>query len=464
MKKVFVFCIGGTGLRVMKSIVMLMASGIDTNGYKVVPILVDPHQDLEEKKNLQSLVDRYSDIFNKTVSDGQQALNPLDGFFSSELSWVNKLDNTTNDVNENIGIDKSFGSWLGLNKLPNQDTNNYLVDILFSTKNREDKLSVGFKGNPNVGTVVLGDVIEGASWFDSFKRHCEKDDRVFIISSIFGGTGASGFPLIEKKVREANDIPTVKNAIMGAILVMPYYGLKDPKTSHSDIDSSNFYTKTKAALSYYASGKLNSNYIYYIGEKNLRKVYENNEKEQKDTANFIELIAASSLFDFLKRDKPETTQYLTRAIEDDQESMDKKSLGDGYNSIIKAVTDFNILIKLVSIVKNERYFPLIKERGFNKDFYNDSAYTSLCEFIDIYNQWYNELATNNRAFAPLNIDSKDLTRFVKGLTLKSKDDSYYLLQMIIASNKEMDKHSNKFRYFLEFAYRAINYYTQKILE
>lgn len=51
MKKVFVFCIGGTGIRVMKSIMMLLAGGMKTNGYAVVPIILDPHLDLEEKKN-----------------------------------------------------------------------------------------------------------------------------------------------------------------------------------------------------------------------------------------------------------------------------------------------------------------------------------------------------------------------------------------------------------------------------
>lgn len=50
MKKVFVFCIGGTGIRVMKSVLMLMAGGMKTNGYAVVPIIVDPHLDLDEKK------------------------------------------------------------------------------------------------------------------------------------------------------------------------------------------------------------------------------------------------------------------------------------------------------------------------------------------------------------------------------------------------------------------------------
>ena len=124
MKKVFVFCVGGTGLRVMKSIVMMMAGGMNTNGYTVVPILVDPHQDLEEKKNLQSLVDEYHEIHNRTIHDGQQILNPLSGFFSSDIFWVSNLDNNTNDANQNMGVDMSFGSWLGLNNLANDDSNN----------------------------------------------------------------------------------------------------------------------------------------------------------------------------------------------------------------------------------------------------------------------------------------------------------------------------------------------------
>ena len=83
MKKVFVFCIGGTGIRVMKSIAMLMAGGMDTNGYTVVPVILDPHLDLEEKKNLHSLIDSYKDIYNKTINNGSSTLNSLDGFFNS---------------------------------------------------------------------------------------------------------------------------------------------------------------------------------------------------------------------------------------------------------------------------------------------------------------------------------------------------------------------------------------------
>ena len=77
-KKVFVFCIGGTGERVMKSITMLMASGMSTNGFTVVPIIIDPHLALEEKKNLQLLIDKYIDAYHSLSLDGKGP----DGFFN----------------------------------------------------------------------------------------------------------------------------------------------------------------------------------------------------------------------------------------------------------------------------------------------------------------------------------------------------------------------------------------------
>ena len=463
MKKVFVFCIGGTGIRVMKSVTMLMAGGMSTNGYTVIPIILDPHLDLEEKKNLHSLIDSYEEIYNRSVNNGSSTLNHLDGFFSSEIKTLAELCNQTNDTQQNAGKEEKFSSYIGRDNLGAEDVNNYLVETLFSTKNLNNSLSVGFKGNPNVGTVVLGDMIEGATWFKDFKYQCEKDDRVFIISSIFGGTGASGYPLLEKKIRFADNEPAVKNALMGAVTVLPYYGLKDPATTGSDIDSANFCTKTKAALAYY-DGTVKSDYLYYIGEKNLKQIYDNDEKKQDDKANFIELVAASALFDFLKREKPDTLQYMTRAIEDDKESVDLTSLGTGYRDIVKSVADYMLLRQFVQSLPSEKFFPLIKNRGWNDDFYKDVAFQSLERFTEVYYQWYSELAQNKRAFAPLHYDNaKNMSGWIKGLKLDAKDDSYYQLSMIKASNNyKKNDHSNKFRFFLEFAYDAIDKYTNKI--
>ena len=463
MKKVFVFCIGGTGIRVMKSVTMLMAGGMSTNGYTVVPVILDPHLDLEEKKNLHSLIESYKRICHDTITSGTSTLNPLEGFFNSGMVTIGELNDQLNDTQQAAGNKEKFRSYINEANLSTDDINNFFIQTLFSTKNLNNPLSVGFKGNPNVGTVVLGEMIEGADWFKAFKQHCEKDDRIFIISSIFGGTGASGYPLLEKKIRGAENEPAVKNALMGAVTVLPYYGLKDPSTSGSDIDSANFYTKTKAALAYYQN-TVQSDYLYYAGEKSLKQVYENDEKKQDDKANFIELVAASALFDFLRREKPDNRQYLTRAIEEDKESLDLVSMGSGYKDIVKCVADYMLLRSLIVNLPNEQYFPLIKNRGFDENFYKDSSFQALSRFTEKYYQWYSELATNKRAFAPLHYDSlKQMSGWVKTVNLDAKDDSYYLLRMIQASNSEKTKnHSNKFRFFLQFAYESINSYTKKV--
>ncbi len=447
----------------MKSITMLMAGGMSTNGYTVVPVILDPHLDLEEKKNLHSLLDVYEEIYKRSISNGNSTLNSLKGFFNSEICTINKLNGISNDTQQNVGSQEKFRSYINVANLDADNINNYLVDTLFSTNNLNNALSVGFKGNPNVGTVVLGDMIEGSDWFKSFKQQCEKDDRVFIISSIFGGTGASGFPLLEKKIRLAQDEPAVKNVIMGAVTVLPYYGLKDPTLSNSDIDSANFYTKTKSALAYY-QGSVRSDYLYYVGEKSLKQVYENDEKKQDDKANFIEMVAASALFDYLKRERPDRQQFLTRAIENDVESLDLLSMGNGYKDVVKSVADYMLLKALIETLPKERFFPLETNRGFNNDFYKDVSFQSLVKFTEMYYKWYGELAQNKRAFAPLNYDDyNQMSGWIKGYDLEAKDYSYYELQMIKASNEDKSKeHSNKFRFFLQFAYEAINHYTQKI--
>lgn len=465
MAKVFVFCIGGTGLRVMKSVVMLAASGMKTNGYDIVPIILDPHVDLEENTILTTTIGDYIKIYEKATSAGSaQKLVAPAGFFSTKITRLEDLDNQQNSTSANMTEKKSFGLYLNVGALANHDVNNYFIQTLYSEDNLKNSLSVGFKGNPNVGTVVLNEMISGADWYDAFQRHCEEGDRVFIISSIFGGTGASGYPLLEKKIKENKTHPLIQGALMGAVTVLPYYSLDDPTTSGSDIDSSNFYTKTKAALSYYERS-VKSDYLYYVGEQSLKANYKNNEKEQKDKAHLVELVAASALFDFLERPAPNFHQAMTRAIRNNTDALDLSSLGEGYKDLVKKVADMMLFDLLLDILPEERQFPLKKTRGLNKDFYQDQPFGSLEAFVKQFHNWYVELSENNRGFAPLNRLSKGvkLSPMVKTLTLKAKNESYYLLKMIEASNKDAkNEHGNKLRYLLDFAYDGITEYTDQI--
>ena len=462
MKKVFVFCIGGTGLRVMKSIAMLMAGGMSTNGYTVIPIIIDPHLGLAERGKLNNLLDSYQTVYNNTIKieGGKgETLSSLDGFFNSELLRLHQLDQKNSNY-EDGSFGDDFKKYIETEKLANEDINKHLISMLFSSKNLNNKLDEGFRGNPNVGTVVLGNIIEDSEWYDAFERHCEAGDRAFIISSIFGGTGASGYPLLEKKIKLSTS-PNVKNLTLGAVTVLPYYGLRDPQDSNSNIDSKNFYTKTKAALSYYYNHTL-SDYLYYSGETHLKAVYDNNEAEQKDAANFVELNAATALFDFLCQSaNPVTQQFMSRSIAHDEESLGLEDMGEGFSDVVKCVADFALLSKLSDTLQEEKFFPLSQSRGWTEDFYKDSPFKSLKALTELFEEWYQELANTSRKFAPLR--TKEISNgWVDGITLDAKDDSYYLLKMIEFGNKEDIAHANTFRHYMQTAYTAINHYTNKL--
>lgn len=467
MKRVFVFCIGGTGLRVMKSITMLLAAGMKTNGYQVVPIIIDPHLDFGEKKGLDGLIELYEHIYNDVTDNGK--LKDLDGFFSTSLTPIDRLHGKQNDKHVSFSEQRPFNEYLGLQNIPQGDINNYLVDTLFTRKSLDNRLSVGFKGNPNVGTVVLSNIMKGLNDMTGITDSStfRDGDRIFIISSIFGGTGASGYPLVEKTIREIdNDV--LKNATMGAVSVQPYFSLKNPEATGSDIDSNSFITKTKAALSYYQNN-VRSDYFYYIGDKEMTIEYENDEQIQDDKAHFVELVAATALFDFLERpdkDHSEKPTYLSRAIASNENVLDLSSMGSGYATMTKNIADLTLLNMMMEVLPEEKYFPLKISRKLNADFYGSASFGHLKQFMELFSNWYNELAENRRGFSPFNIANhkQPLSNWVKGNTLKAMDDSYYLLQMIKESNKETrdEDHDNQLRHYLNFTYKAINYYTHNI--
>ena len=169
-------------------------------------------------------------------------------------------------------------------------------------------MQVGFKGNPNIGSVVLN-TFKDSPVFQAFANAFNQDDRIIIIGSIFGGTGAAGLPLLIKNLRDADaSLPKhqlLRDAPIAAISVLPYFDVQgDDGVS---IDSNTFVSKTKAALTYYAENicKNNSlNALYYLGD-----VVSNTQKgadgaaAQQNKAHFIELAAAMAIVNYMSYGK-----------------------------------------------------------------------------------------------------------------------------------------------------------------
>lgn len=150
----YVFFIGGTGARVLRSLTMLLASGVSIGeNNKIVPIVVDYDAENGDLKLSKELLASYVKLRNYVNYENNEQ-----GFFSTpidmrEFSMVNiKVDSKRN----------TFARYIDYQSL-DQDTRKFL-DTLYdnsSIQNPDTELNldleVGFKGNPNIGSVVFND-------------------------------------------------------------------------------------------------------------------------------------------------------------------------------------------------------------------------------------------------------------------------------------------------------------------
>ncbi|MBU3742341.1 MAG: hypothetical protein FGM24_08670 [Candidatus Kapabacteria bacterium] len=437
MKRLFVFAIGGTGSRVLKSLAMLLAAGVRTNqqsDYEVIPIIVDPHKSNDDLKRTVDLLRVYGKIAEHATLDGR-------GFFGTKIKTLDKITSSAERHGSSFTFqlqevsNSRFRDYIEADLM--QPANRALTELLFSGtthSKRGDKvdlldieMEIGFVGNPNVGSVVLNQFSESRE-FKDFASNFNESDRIFIISSIFGGTGAAGFPVILKNLRDAMNLKDVdakgflQNAKIGSLTVMPYFNVESD--GKSAIKRGDFISKTRAALHYYqenVTGNNSVNAMYYIADPYHGKAYKNDPGYggQRNDAHFVELASALAIIDFMGMhdDMLRTTNgiaeepvYKEFAVRNDKESLVFNDLSDETLSLIRA--QMTKMSMFVEFMRDTRFHETIgspddwmKEKPqITPEFIGSTFVQShLQEFIQLYLDWLEELSRNRRGFAPFNI-------------------------------------------------------------
>ena len=416
--KIFLFGIGGTGSRVIKSLVMMASSGVDIPASAIVPIIIDPDFANADLTRTIEQIKTYSAIrgsLDFTASSENQ-------FFKTNFEDVVngyrlRLKDTKN---------KKFKEFIQYDTLGKE--NRAFASMLFSENNLEADMEVGFKGNPNIGSVVLNQFTDSED-FEAFASAFRPGDRIFIVSSIFGGTGASGFPLILKNIRSIlSTLPNcdaIQNAPVGAITVLPYFAVKPE--DNSEINSSTFIGKTKAALHYYENNVTGNNssvnVLYYIGDER-NKQYDNKEggQLQKNNAHIIEFASALSIVDFASIPDNDSAMVCQKdingrvfapspkfkefGIDNDTERVVFTDLTRKTREIVCVpMTQFVLFSKyLKEHLKSALSLPWAKDNDFNETFLKSSFASDLDKITDSYLEWLREMDDNDRGFKPFKVD------------------------------------------------------------
>ena len=422
MSKLYVFAIGGTGSRVLKALTMLMATGVKVPVDKIVPIIIDPDTAGGNKTDTVNVMDIYRFIHKSIDHNDPQAT-----FFHTSLE---KLDFPSKDYVLPLGgqTNQKFDSYMTFPSFSPE--NQALVNMLFSDDNLNADMTVGFTGNPNIGSVVLNQFAQSPQ-FTTFANDFKAGDSIFIISSIFGGTGASGFPLLLKNLRHIDfNIPSaqaIMNSKIGAISVLPYFSLTPGKKT--DPDSDTFMSKTKAALAYYDNNLNNLDALYYIGDP-AQQSYKNvaGGAKQKNQAHFIEFASALAIIDFAKNASSFVNGevvYKEYGIKNDTRGITLTDLESvDYNMLCHPMTEFTLFCqymqnKLESSV--DQKWIIQGEPNYKQDLFDNMDYNNLKLFVDYYMTWLKEMKDNDRSFEPfnLNVTNDNVFGFVKNIGTRS---------------------------------------------
>lgn len=441
----------------MRPLIMQFAAGIhptDEGGQpqplEVVPIVVDPHQANEDLKRTENLMRWYKQTRRALYGD---ATDVTRGFFSVKISTLSDIlpgGSNLSDTflfNMNAIESKKFKDLINYATL--DTANQALCSMMFSDEQLETKMDIGFVGSPNIGSVALNQFKESEE-FRQFSNVFQKNDRIFVVSSIFGGTGAAGYPIIVKNIRNAarntqiNNRGDLRDARIGALTVLPYFNVQ--QDDNSPISRGDFISKTKSALFYYHDNltglrkngvdlplsKINA--CYYLGDQVPSNPYFNDPggNGQRNDAHLVEYVGALSILDFLSIPDDQL-----QTVDGNAQNPIYKEFGLAYDKQTLTLKDFGVQTRgLVNrqLAKFHLAYMYITNqlrqdigRGYTQDkpeisnaFLSTSFFNTLTsDFYVSYRQWLRELRQNQRSFVPFNLTTEKLSDCLNDIAPKT---------------------------------------------
>jgi hypothetical protein len=335
MSQIFIIGIGGTGMRCIEAFTHLCAMGM-FDKTEVHLLALDTDKDNGNFTRLKNLKEAY--IKTKGVNKKQYALDST--FFSANMHYYQFSPDYSNlstfDAIYRYGDTKY-----------NNPEKAAVADLLLTEDAKAFDLKHGYRAQTHLGSLLMyHSIIDDVRTNDKsdLRRFVQElisacasgKPRVFILGSVFGGTGASSIPIIPKAIKaaaslisDATDIE--RNAYFGATLLTSYFSFKLPSDSEKMnqkviATSDRFALNSQAAMMFYESDdtvKKTYQKFYMMGTQDINwqpsKIKDKTVtggENQENESHYIEFLAAFAAWHFFNSPEEGTDEAGLSGLED----------------------------------------------------------------------------------------------------------------------------------------------------
>lgn len=345
----FVLGIGGTGMRCIESLIHLCAMGMfdDTD---IHLLALDTDKNNGNFGRLKELKEAYVNAKGLKAKD---RVAHKDTFFSANIKYY--------EFSPNYETKSTFKEVFNYGDTQyNHREQTDLADLVLDKSVEEFNLQHGYRAQTHLGSMMMyqsiveasqSPISNGLKEFVSalITETTSGTAKVFILGSVFGGTGASSIPIVPQALSRAAQIISnggadiLSNTYFGSTLLTAYFNFNLPDANQLSqqkviATSDKFALNSQAAMMFYDDdATVRSIYqrFYMMGTNGLNwnpmqsKATKTNKPltggaAQKNDSHYIELLAASAALDFLNCDESKLsedkennkTEYLYRSVED----------------------------------------------------------------------------------------------------------------------------------------------------
>jgi len=297
-------CAGGSGTRVLEAVLHLCAAGLGPSDLRT--FVIDPDGSNGNVDKTRKLVNRYQECHEAFKTDGHP-------FFRTKIDLLKSAQGLR--VWSPVDKTQKFKSLLNYSDLSPAQKD--VVHLLLTESELEMPMNVGFRGHPALGAAALAllPLYKQDPLWSQFAQAItsevnEREARVVIVGSVFGGTGAS---TIHPLVRYLRSLPQINKDKLkvGAVALVPYFRFSASEAAaeggtalaEEAAKSEWFALASRSAAEYYEHLRTQDDWdfdaMYWLGDDTpLRVDYCIGGPQQDNPAHFVDLLAACACLDF----------------------------------------------------------------------------------------------------------------------------------------------------------------------